>query len=283
LSQSISAFSILPINQDTIPKEGSKGLPLSVSWPSQRIANDGTMVYSINLLQQFQTGQFTSIQAVWIDNTTNAFAVQLIALETGEIVRCPAFAQGMFPLATSVAPVFNLVNLIANQTGLAVNLPGSTRLIFFNTPQRYFVSSDGVALKGEMAVTSVSQIGAGSQVVINAATLGATPGTNLFLRLLAFRLQLLDLTGGGTGNGFAGNDLILASLVHSGFGTIFDYYFNVSAATFGLNGDTGMVTLPEPAIPGSTTPDEWLVSLSATPAAGFQIVFNYWYDWVILK
>lgn len=122
-------------------QEGSKSLGILFNWgalpgPPQ----SGNPQVPINLLQQYQTGQFTTIQAVWIDNTQNVRSVSLKAMETGQVITCPARCFGMFPVFTSVAPVFQLtLNLSITPfnpplTGLA------TQLLFLNAPQRYFVS-----------------------------------------------------------------------------------------------------------------------------------------------
>src|ERR1700733_7963911 len=93
-------LNVLPIGQDLIPRaaEGSKGCSLQIYWQNIfNIVPTFPIVATINLLMQYKTGQFTTIQAVWIDNSTVPYPVTLTSLETQQSITVPPFYQGMYP------------------------------------------------------------------------------------------------------------------------------------------------------------------------------------------
>lgn len=96
--------------------------------------------YNINLLAQWQSGKFTTIQAVWVDNSTCPYAVRLTCAESAQSLLVPAFTQGLYPLLVQQAPVFT-VTLIPAQFGTSLVLACTTTLIFTNVPQRYYVQT----------------------------------------------------------------------------------------------------------------------------------------------
>jgi hypothetical protein len=130
--------------------EGSKVIPIAVSWAAVLTTNNGnftnnlTLIQPINLLQQFQTGQFTTVQAVYVDNQTNASMVALTCLETGFTIRIPPFAKGMYPLLCGPSPTFTLTFYAQVDPDYGwVQTNATTRLYFLNTEQNYFESLPG--------------------------------------------------------------------------------------------------------------------------------------------
>jgi hypothetical protein len=171
-----AALNILPVTQDMLPglKEGSKICSLNVNWAFvisslPRIPNQ-VFAGLINLLQQAQTGNFSTIQSVWIDNSTCPYPVTLVALETTQQIVVPAFHQGMYPIFANTSPVFSLTLNYTLDANFAFTIGGigtvpsttqyTTRLIFLNTPQRYFQKSAEVSAPfswtGEIVVTATS-------------------------------------------------------------------------------------------------------------------------------
>src|SRR5579862_9896707 len=147
-------FPIYPVNIDRLPRlaEGSKSLFVPISWI--QVFNAVTpgsptlptrLIASLNLLSQYNTGQFTTVQAIYIDNSTCCYPITVVSLETGQQINVNPFTRGMYPIFASVAPAFiitleffqtpNYLQAYGNQ-----NL-GTTRVTFLNTPQKYFEST----------------------------------------------------------------------------------------------------------------------------------------------
>lgn len=128
----------LPISLGTLPAEGSKVVAISQSWALAQLPS-GVFTAQYNLLSAFQSGRFTTPQAVMVDNSTVAYSVTLAETELGQRIVVPPFSQGMYPLLASAAPQFT-ATLNAALDPLSNNLigPGTTRFYFLNTPQRYY-------------------------------------------------------------------------------------------------------------------------------------------------
>ncbi len=131
-SVSQSAVYPQPVTLSTEPKEGSKAVTISVYWLNY-LLNNPSDTLEINLLSQFQSGQFTTVQAVQIDNSTNPYPIQVTSLETAASFLVPGFAQGMYPLLCGPAPVLSIAML----NGSSATLNGTTRFTFLNTPHAF--------------------------------------------------------------------------------------------------------------------------------------------------
>lgn len=277
VSQSTSAFAILPINLAATPKEGSKALKISVDWTKiTRFDFAGTQSSVINLLQQYQTGQFTAIQSVWIDNTNNWLAVDLIAAETGERIRCPAQTQGMFPLMSAVAPVFTLINNPVSSSVLFV--PGATQLQLLNTPQRYFINRALPTLEGGTGFATATVADGTVTALINNPFLLVAPK---FMRLTGFRLFVSE--GAPVTSGTAAT----VKLVATGaiVGTLWEGCFNLSPSSSPIVFDSGQVTFPEPVMPPSTDNIYYVqfgMFSGSFPSGGFAAFLSYNFDIITL-
>jgi hypothetical protein len=182
-----SNFNILPIQQDMIPRpaEGSKGCLVSIYWDYLFNLVPGVfpITQNINLLQQYQTGQFTTIQAVWIDNSTVPTSVTLREIETGQTITCPAFSQGMYPIFSGVAPVFTASLNLQPDPNYAVSIGAcTTRIVFINTPQRYFekyaavskpfVYTNNISLIATSTAVNLGPLGSGTGLLSQGSTSG---------------------------------------------------------------------------------------------------------------
>src|SRR5271166_6311701 len=98
-------LNLLPVNSGVSPKEGSKCCVVNIKWQFT-FQQTPYGYYPINLLQQYQSGQFSAVQAVFIDNGTCPYQVTIQNTETGQTINCPAFSQGMFNILSSQAPAF---------------------------------------------------------------------------------------------------------------------------------------------------------------------------------
>ena len=154
---------VTPVTLDTIPKEGSRCYVARVQWAS-------TYSYppygqtGISLLQPFQSGQFTSVQSVYVDNATVPYRVRLTCLETGLTIHVPPFSQGTYNLLTGNSPSFVAVldgvtayyaNAYASSPSslVGVNSACTTSFYFLNTPR-----SEGQRLLPSLGMASGSAV-----------------------------------------------------------------------------------------------------------------------------
>lgn len=264
-------ISIQPVNLNTIPRadEGSKAVLITQNWRDAALAG-GTMA-TYNLLQQYQSGQFTNIQAVWIDNGTCYEPVTLTCLETGQVIRVPALAQGMYPIASGPAPVFTLTLLNT------INVPAATtRLMFFNTAQRYVTQAVPPIATGQGIVSGSGFAGAATPLTVIQAALQLPASLNLYMALTGFILTL-SMTAGA----FVSNEPLTILLRLNG-GDVWADIFNVSTSSFGAIYRTA-VTFPAPITPQAHA-DVWTLLISDIQPGGTIIVeFVYFYDIVFLQ
>lgn len=200
-----------PTNLETEPPgvEGSKVARFALNWATIFTANASAGYFTtINLLQQFLSGQFTTIQAIYIDNSTNYYPVTIVAEDSGQSVTCPPFSQGMFPLVAANAAQFLVtLNVSAQPTGFTLAV-GSTKLLFFNTPQKPYLTS-------QLGIGTNFQTASG-QLLTWGATANILPalGVNAYYALSAFTLTTQTASGGP---GFAALTPILFRLQEAGF------------------------------------------------------------------
>lgn len=101
------------------PQEGSRVVSAVYNWTAQT-------GFAEDLSQLVARGVETTIQSVFIDNSSNPQAVTLTANGTGQVLVCPGLSQAMFPLFLTGAPGFQLT---VPATTAAV-----TRLSLLNCP-----------------------------------------------------------------------------------------------------------------------------------------------------
>jgi hypothetical protein len=128
-----------PLTLGTIPPEGSKGVRVTVNWDSPQVNVALGYSFPINMLAQYQSGQFTSVQAIFVDNSNVPFAVQINCEGIGQAIWVPPFSQGMFPIFVSQAPIFTVNLQVLGAPGTL--LKSSTDVTFLNTPQSYYVNT----------------------------------------------------------------------------------------------------------------------------------------------
>ena len=137
-----NGITISALNLNLLPtgrNENSKAAYLSIYWKAVHDATGGFYAV-INLLQQYQTGNFTTVQAVWIDNSTAPYEFVLNCLETTQTIRVAPFTMGMFPIFASTSPTFGAtLNGLADPVYGLLNTDCTTEIFFLNTPQRYVV------------------------------------------------------------------------------------------------------------------------------------------------
>lgn len=137
-----AAFPV-PVTLDTLPGNGSKAVSIRVIWNTVPIVGNSIaarVIQNINLLSQFQSGQFNTVQAVYIDNLTCAYGVVLQSLESGQKLTCPPFSSGTFPLLCGPSPQFS-AEIQGQFFFTAADIGNSsTSFHFLNTPARTYVN-----------------------------------------------------------------------------------------------------------------------------------------------
>lgn len=197
-----------PTNLETEPPapQGSKVARYILNWAQIFTGNAGQGYFStINLLQQFLTGQFTTIQAVYIDNSTNYYPVSILCEDSGQVVTCAPFTVGMFPLVAANAAQFLVsLNVIPQPSGFTL-ATGSTKLFFFNTPQKPFLSQ---------------QLGLGTNFQTATGIIRSMTATTVILPALGpnnyYALSAFALTAQPAGAGFAAAVPIVFQLQETG-------------------------------------------------------------------
>lgn len=122
-----------------LPKEGSKFVLVSVPWSTLPVPSQiGSFQYTYlaNFLAQFQSGQFNTLQSVYVDNSVVPYEITLTVTQTGQRVRVPPFACGLYPLlVTGVAPAVAITMNQPNNTFFPIRAAhcGATELYFLNT------------------------------------------------------------------------------------------------------------------------------------------------------
>jgi len=130
-------LNLLPVTIGVDPLEGSKVANFNIKWA---LTNPfGT--YNVNLLQQYQTGQFVTVQAIYVDNSTCPYQVKILNQQTGQTIYIPAFTVGMYPILTSNNPSFICTLLYVNDQQAATYLSAvTTRLYFLNSKQDSYIA-----------------------------------------------------------------------------------------------------------------------------------------------
>lgn len=263
-----------PTNLETEPPvgQGSKVARYLLNW-TQIFAGNASQGYSttINLLQQFLSGQFTTIQAIYIDNSTNYYPVTVTAEDSGQTIFCAPFTQGMFPLVAANAAQFLVtLGVVAQPSGFTIAV-GSTKLFFFNTPQKPY---------------ETQQLGLGTNFqttcnVINTwtATRNILPalGPNNYYALSAFNLTVQTAPGGA---GFAAATPINFELQEAGF-TNNLFMDGALCQTGTVLYYSKQLLYPQPVI--QTRPNTALnlatLNSSGSALAGYPPVFGYFTTW----
>lgn len=93
------------------PKEGPRFIPYTLDFGA-------TAIQEFDFQIQYNQQQFTTLQTIWVDNSTATGAITIINTVTGQVIVVPASTQGYFPiLQGNSGPKFKLTaagNVVAN-------------------------------------------------------------------------------------------------------------------------------------------------------------------------
>lgn len=110
---------IFPIGFGYLPPEGSRCVMAQYDWTAQT-------GYADDLSQLVARGVETSIQSVFVDNSSNAQPVSILVNGTNHLIVTPARSQGFYPIFFTGAPGFQIT------VGAAA--AALTRLYLLNLP-----------------------------------------------------------------------------------------------------------------------------------------------------
>ena len=111
----------IPVSLGYYPQEGSRSVSAAYNWGTQTGYNE-------DLSQLSARGMETTIQGIYIDNSTNPAPVTLLLNGSGQVIVCPGNAQGVFPALFSGMQGYQ-ISVPALQAATAV-----TRLWLVNVP-----------------------------------------------------------------------------------------------------------------------------------------------------
>lgn len=113
------AAGVFPTGFGYYPPEGSRVVSAQYNWTAQT-------GYAEDLSQLVARGVETTIQSAFLDNSTSGQTVTMTLGGSGQVVLCPPYSQGIFPLFFSGQPSFQ-ISVAAVGTGL-------TRVYLLNVP-----------------------------------------------------------------------------------------------------------------------------------------------------
>lgn len=88
---------IFQSNNGAVPCEGTKVFPFNLDFTAVN-------AYLIDLTQQYQQKQFTTLQTVYIDNSNNNSILQVVCSVTGQVITAPALSQGYYAILQPSPP-----------------------------------------------------------------------------------------------------------------------------------------------------------------------------------
>jgi hypothetical protein len=200
-SQTVSgtAVAAMPTGCGYYPAEGSRVVNAIYNWASQA-------GYGEDLSQLVTLGLESSIQAVYIDNTENLNTVQLIVATSGQIISCPAYSQGIFPIFFSGTPFLQIVSLKSNATQCTrvsyLNFPVQTSGVWQGASPGTLVAASPVTDGGRLSainrtasanikpapgrlakITVITPIVGGSVSIADTQTIGGANASTIFYQL----------------------------------------------------------------------------------------------------
>ena len=110
---------VFPVAFGYYPAEGPRAVAAQYDWTGQT-------AYAEDLSQLVARGVETTIQSVFVDNSTVGEYVTLTVAGTGQVVSIQPYCQGLFPLFFTGTPAFTLT--------VSAATPAVTRLTLLNVP-----------------------------------------------------------------------------------------------------------------------------------------------------
>lgn len=109
----------IPIFNQQVPKEGPKALPLKFDFST-------AASQTIDLQNMQSRGYVAEIQTIYFDNSLSSVPTSVTMRVTNQVLTCPPFSQGYFPILVPNPPVMtfaNSGNAIVNVQLLNIPMP----------------------------------------------------------------------------------------------------------------------------------------------------------------
>jgi hypothetical protein len=123
---------VFPIGFGYYPPEGSRAVNLQYAWASS--ASPTPQSYNEDLSQAVARGIETSIQSVYIDNSSSSNIVTIVVAGTNQVIVCQPGYQGLSPIFFTGTPYYSIT--CSAPMGIAVIAIGVTRVTFLNVPSQ---------------------------------------------------------------------------------------------------------------------------------------------------
>lgn len=257
--------SLLPVTLGTQVDAKAVAFSVRIPWADFFTATS-ILPAKINLLSQFQTGRFTSVQAVYADNSTVPYQVRLTCDETGQTIVLPPFSQGFYKLLVSSSPTLTASLTVTQLVPGVVTppVPCTTVLQFLNTKQDetqrqvgdtslQSFSTELIFVAAVDVVPPYHDIAVPNVVVLPPPT---TANTYLIIRSIALNVATLGYYPGPTFMGLRIGDPVTnyASAAWAGgdaanFGGEFNQVFTYEPPLIAPVVNTGLVMTVNPFIP----------------------------------
>lgn len=269
MSGSVQNTYPFPINLSLSPREGGKAVSVYINW------NDGAPNPTyVNLLAQFNTGQFTSVQSVWVDNSTNMFPIFISCQQEQQTLFIPAFTQGLYPLVVGAAPLFEVLQqTYVYSFGDSQNPPlGSTTLIFFNTHQ-YPYQLNQPPLQQDWASSMITATALATPYQVLAA-----PPAPLYYAMVQMQINIYTTSATFPAGGIFGF-LLLESGASTGF------FHDVAEVATGASGViySKLVSFQQNVLLPMGTAIEVQLSGIALPTGGVIVNIQLYYSFAIIE
>ena len=90
-TQFSSQYVDIPVFNALVPSEGPKAVPLTFDFTMQT-------VYSVDLQNPQSRGIIQQVQTIYLDNSGNAGALSVLVNQSNQLIVCPPYSQGYFPV-----------------------------------------------------------------------------------------------------------------------------------------------------------------------------------------
>lgn len=250
-----------PLTLGVAPSEGSKGVSVSIPWAT--VVNP----FSINLLTQFQSGQFSTPQAVWVDNSSVPWPIVISCEQQQQNIWVPRFTQGMFPLIVGQAPIFS-VQQLTNSLGGNTNPPlGTTQMTFLNGQQQPWQQPAQLSLYQWSSSIGSASSGVALQVL-------GVPGTGFYRMINSVQLAV------GAATATTATQIVTITLGESGGSTFYTDLVSVASGTVGIFYRSGILNYSSPPL---LTFNNGIWFFCNAPVTGANISFSLTIDFTLVQ
>lgn len=111
-------FQPLNLKNSAIPSQGPRGIPMTFDWTVSQS-------YSCDMSYVTTQKQLEYVQTIFVDNSTNAFAITVKEAMLPQTLTVPPYSQAYLPILSGIQPKLTIASAGAT---------GSTKIVFLNIP-----------------------------------------------------------------------------------------------------------------------------------------------------